>query len=115
MMQDAYAQVLHVYRDAGFAKNPGFTEPEDHLAVELAFMELLCGRAIEALRAGDEAGAERQLRAQLTFLQEHLLNWIERFIGDTMKAAEEGFYFDLAAFTNAYLKADAQALAEVVE
>lgn len=115
MMQDAYAQVLHVYRDAGFAKNPGFTEPEDHLAVELAFMELLCGRAIEALRAGDEAGAERQLRAQLSFLQEHLLNWIERFIGDTMKAAEEGFYFDLAAFTNAYLKADAQALAEVVE
>ena len=54
MMQEAYAEVLHVYRNAGFAKNPGFKEPEDHLAVELAFMALLCGRAAEALRAGDE-------------------------------------------------------------
>ena len=30
MMQEAYAEVLHVYRNAGFAKNPGFKEPEDH-------------------------------------------------------------------------------------
>lgn len=56
MMQDAYAEVLHVYRGAGFAKNPGFKEPEDHLAVELAFMALLCGRAVEALRAGGAGG-----------------------------------------------------------
>lgn len=114
MMQDAYSQVLRVYRDAGFAKNPGFTEPEDHLAVELAFMALLCGRAVEALRAGDEAGAERQLRAQRLFLQDHLLNWIERFIGDMRKAAEDGLYLDLAAFTEAYLKADEAAVAEVL-
>ncbi len=114
MMQNAYSQVLRIYRDAGFAKNPGFTEPEDHLAVELAFMALLCGRAVEALRAGDEAGAERQLRAQRSFLQDHLLNWIERFIGDMRKAAEGGFYLDLAAFTEAYLKADEAAVAEVL-
>lgn len=115
MMQDAYSEVLRVYRGAGFAKNPGFKEPEDHLAVELAFMALLCGRAVEALRAGDEAGAERQLRVQLAFVQEHLLNWIERFAADVRKAAEGGFYFHLATFTEAYLHADAVALADVVE
>lgn len=115
MMQDAYSEVLRVYRGAGFAKNPGFKEPEDHLAVELAFMALLCGRAVEALRAGDEAGAERQLRAQLAFVQEHLLNWIERFAADVRKAAEGGFYFHLATFTEAYLRADAAALTDVVE
>lgn len=115
MMQDAYSEVLHVYRGAGFAKNPGFKEPEDHLAVELAFMALLCGRAVEALRVGDEAGAERQLRTQLAFVQEHLLNWIERFAADVRKAAEGGFYFHLATFTEAYLRADAAALTDVVE
>lgn len=114
MMQDAYAEVLHVYRGAGFAKNPGFKEPEDHLAVELAFMALLCGRAVEALRAGDEAGAERQLRAQREFLSDHLLNWIDRFTSDVRKAAEDGFYFDLATFTEDFLTADAAELAEVL-
>ena len=115
MMQDAYAEVLHVYRAAGFAKDPGFKEPEDHLAVELAFMALLCGRAVEALRAGDGDGAERHLGAQLSFAREHLLNWIDRFCADVRKAAEDGFYFDLATFTEAYLRADEAALAEVVE
>ena len=115
MMQDAYAEVLHVYRDAGFAKDPGFKEPEDHLAVELAFVSLLCGRAVEALRAGDAAGAERHLGAQLAFVREHLLNWIDRFCSDVRKAAEGGFYFDLATFTEAYLRADEAALADVVE
>ena len=114
MMQEAYAEVLHVYRNAGFAKNPGFKEPEDHLAVELAFMALLCGRAVEALRAGDEAGAERQLRAQREFLCDHLLNWIDRFTADVRKAAEDGFYFDLATFTEDFLAADAAELAEVL-
>ena len=114
MMQEAYAEVLHVYRNAGFAKNPGFKEPEDHLAVELAFMALLCGRAVEALRAGDEAGAERRLRAQREFLCDHLLNWIDRFTADVRKAAEDGFYFDLATFTEDFLTADAAELAEVL-
>ena len=114
MMQDAYAEVLHVYRGAGFAQNPGFKEPEDHLAVELAFMALLCGRAVEALRAGDEAGAERQLRAQREFLSDHLLNWIDRFTSDVRKAAGDGFYFDLATFTEDFLTADAAELAEVL-
>ena len=95
MMQEAYAEVLHVYRNAGFAKNPGFKEPEDHLAVELAFMALLCGRAVEALC-------------------DHLLNWIDRFTADVRKAAEDGFYFDLATFTEDFLTADAAELAEVL-
>ena len=115
MMQDAYAEVLHVYRGAGFAKDPGFREPEDHLALELAFVALLCGRAVEALRAGDAAGAERQLGAQLSFVREHLLNWVGRFCADARKAAEGGFYSDLATFTEAFLRADEAALADVVE
>lgn len=52
--------MLHVYRNAGFAKNPGFKEPEDHLAVELAFMALLCDRAVEGAarrRRGGEMSA----------------------------------------------------------
>lgn len=114
MMQEAYSAVLHVYREEGFAKNPDFTEPEDHLAVELSFMAALCDRAVRALRAGDEAGAERALRRQAEFLQQHLLNWVDPFIADMKRADEGGFYERLATFTEAYVRADADAVAEVL-
>lgn len=115
MMQEAYSEVLHVYREAGFAKNPDFTEPEDHLAVELSFMAALCERAVDALHANDEAGAETVLHDQATFLRNHLLNWITPFAADARKAAEGGFYEQLATFTEAFLAADAEALGEVLE
>lgn len=114
MMQDAYSQVLALYRAAEFAKNPAFKEPEDHLAVELAFMVRLCERAVEALRAGDEPAAEAALAEQRAFVRAHLLNWVPAFVRDMKASAESGFYAHLATFTEAYLAADAEALAEVV-
>ena len=115
MMQDAYADVLHVYRAARFEKNPGFTEPEDHLAVELAFMARLGERAVDELRANDADAAEASLAAQRVFLRDHLLNWTDRFAADMESAAGEGFYAHLASFTRAFLVADADELAEVLE
>ena len=115
MMQDAYSEVVRIYRAACFEKNPGFTEPEDHLAVELAFMARLCDRAGEALRAGDEERAEASFVEQRTFSNEHLLNWIERFCKEAQVSAEDGFYAHLAAFTVAYVQADEAAVADVIE
>ena len=115
MMQDAYADVLHVYRAARFEKNPGFTEPEDHLAVELAFMARLGERAADELRANDADAAEASLAAQRAFLRDHLLNWTDRFAADMESAAGEGFCAHLASFTRAFLVADADELAEVLE
>lgn len=115
MMQDAYSEVLQVYRSANFTKNPDFTEPEDHVAVELAFMALLCERAVEALQGGNEEAAERSLAVQRSFLQQHLLNWIAPFARDVRAAAENGFYVHLASFTEVYLCADEQALSEVLD
>ena len=70
MMQDAYAEVLRVCSRRGLlAKNPGFKEPEDHLAVELAFMALLCGRA--ALR-GRRGGGRAPAAAPAGVLSDHL-------------------------------------------
>lgn len=115
MMQEAYAQVRTLYHAARFAKDPGFPEPEDHLAVELAFMARLCEQAVEALRVGDEPAAEAALAGQRAFVQDHLLNWVSPFARDMRASAESGFYAHLAAFTEAYLTADAEALDEVVE
>ena len=71
-------------------------------------------RAVEALRAGDEPAAEAALAEQRAFVRAHLLNWVPAFVRDMKASAESGFYAHLATFTEAYLAADAEALAEVV-
>ena len=114
MMQDAYSQVVSTYREERLAKNPAFPEPEDHVAVELAFMKSLSDRTLNALECGEGKEAERLIGEQQTFLREHLLAWIGLFAADVKMSAEDGLYWHLAAFTEQFLKADAAALAEVL-
>lgn len=114
MMQDAYAQVVHVYREQHLAKDKGFTEPEDHIAVELAFMATLSERTATFLREGLEEAAEETVRQQITFAQNHLLNWIDRFCIDLAAAAPGTFYEHIAQFTNLFVHEDVALLAEIV-
>lgn len=113
MMQDAFVEVKHEYRRCGWEKNPAFPEPEDHLAVELLFMARCCTAAAEALRAHDEQAAEASLVVQKTFIDAHLLNWIERFAEDARRASE-GFYHHAASLLVAFVKADRSIVEEVL-
>ena len=115
MMQEAHGQVVRVLREQQLAKDPAFKEPEDHLAVELAFMATLADRAAALLREGDEAAATEAVAQQRDFLQEHLLNWVDRFCVDLKTAVGEGFYAHLAQFTAAFLADDGQLLDEMLE
>lgn len=113
MMQEAYAQVVHAYRDQHLAKDVSFTEPEDHLAVELAFMSTLAQRAATFLREGYEDAATETLAQQLAFAREHLLNWLDRFCAD-LRTAAPGFYESLADFTLGFVTQDAEVIAEML-
>lgn len=115
MMQDAYAQVLHVYREQHLAKDKSFTEPEDHIAVELAFMATLSDRAATFLREGLGEAAEETVRQQIAFAQNHLLNWIDRFCADLAAAAPTTFYEAIATFTRLFVQEDVALLGEIVE
>lgn len=114
LMQEAYAQVVRTYREQHLAKDSSFSEPEDHLAVELSFMATLADRTAAFLREGHEEAAEETLTRQLSFAEEHLLNWIDRFCID-LAAAAPGFYGALADFTIGFVRADAAAIAEMLD
>lgn len=114
LMQEAYAQVVRTYREQHLAKDSSFSEPEDHLAVEFSFMATLADRTAAFLREGHEEAAEETLTRQLSFAEEHLLNWIDRFCID-LAAAAPGFYGALADFTIGFVRADAAAIAEMLD
>lgn len=115
LMQDAYGETKKVYRENGLVKDGSFTEPEDHLAVQLSFMKALCDRACAALEDRDEDEAAAALGRQRAFLDSHLLNWVGRFADDVCVAAQDGFYVHLARFTARFLELDREVLNDVLD
>ncbi len=71
LMQDARTEILALFRASGLEKDPSFKDAEDHIALELEFMQLLALRCAEALRAGNGDDALALVRSQATFLDEH--------------------------------------------
>ena len=115
MMQEAYSQVTSLYRSLSLRKDEKFTEPEDHLSVECAFMSIMARTAAEALENGDEKTATRAVEQQHAFLNEHLLNWTPRFCADLRKGTEGGFYYHAADFSERFFAIDADMLGEMLD
>lgn len=114
MMQEARAEVLKTMRDSNI-KRGSWTEGEDHLALELEFVQRITMRAVEALRSGDEDTAVEELEKQRTFVNEHLLNWVPMLVTDMKKFAKTDFYQGLAVLTEGFLEEDAALLDELLD
>ncbi len=114
LMQEARAEVLETLRENGL-KSGKWNEGEDHIGLELEFMQRLSIRAKEALAEGDEDGAIEQLRRSREFMEEHLLNWMPMLCADMHKFSRTKFYQGLATLSLAYVEEDATLLDEMLE
>ena len=90
MMQDAYAQVRIFITPCALRKPPTSRSPRTIWPWSWRSWRA-CDVAVDAFE-GDAAAAETALSAQLSFLRDHLLNWIDRFVVDAKKADDGGFY-----------------------
>ena len=114
LMQGARDDVLVIYRAAGVDKQDSWKDGEDHIALELEFMQILGNRALEALEAGDEGKAADILAQQRSFLEGHLLAWFPMMAADMEKFSKTKFYQGLASLTAGFLRTDAEFLADVL-
>lgn len=114
MMQEARAEVLKVFRE-NHLKRDRWTEGEDHVSIEFEFMQRMALRTAEALERGDEDEAVAELRTQLSFIDEHLLNWIPMFVTDIMQFSQTSFYKGLGKLTLGYLETDRDLVQELLE
>ena len=115
MMQAYRDEVLKTYWSFGVDKTKEFTEPEDHIAVELSFLMYLCGKAIEALKGGDTKEAARYIQAQKDFLEQHLAKWFPKLLRDILKTARTPFYKAIAVLTNEYIEMDISATEDLLQ
>jgi TorA maturation chaperone TorD len=114
LMQDARDEVLAIYRSAGLGKQPSWKEGEDHIALEMEFMQILCQRAVEALKKADEDGAWTLFTSQLDFLSDHLAAWVPMMTADMKRFAKTEFYQGLARLTEGFLETDVEFLEDLV-
>ena len=114
LMQAARDEVLAIYRSEGLGKQANWREGEDHLAVELEFMRILCERCADALAQGDEGEALRILSTQRNFLSDHLISWTPMLTSDLRKFAKTGTYQGLALLTDGFLSVEAELLDDLL-
>jgi TorA maturation chaperone TorD len=114
LMQDARDEVLAVYRSAGLEKKPSWKEGEDHISLEMEYLQVLCQRTIDALREGDEDAAYAQLLNQRNFLVDHLAAWVPMMTADMKRFAKTDLYQGLAYLTEGFLETDVEFLEDVL-
>ncbi|MFC1901695.1 molecular chaperone [Chloroflexota bacterium] len=115
MMQYARDEVLRTYWSFGVDKKKEFTEPEDHIAVELGFIMYLCEKTIEALNNGDAEEARRYLQGQKDFLEKHLIKWLPKLVEDILNTGQTPFYKAIAVLTRTYIEMDLSATEDLLE
>jgi TorA maturation chaperone TorD len=112
LMQDARDEVLALIRSEGFDKSATWKETEDHIGLELEFMQRLAERLTEALRTGDEEKSISLITTQCNFLTDHLATWTPRFTQDVRQFAQTDFYQGLAYLTDGFLQVDEKFLSD---
>lgn len=114
LMQEARDEVLAIYRSQGLDKLDSWKEGEDHVAMELEFIKVLCERTRRALENGNEELAALLLTTQLNFLRDHLVSWTPMMTADILKFAQTDLYRGLAFLTDGFLEADKEFLRDVL-
>lgn len=114
LMQEARAEVLATLRENELVRG-NWNEAEDHIALELEFMQRLSLRAADALSDDAEDEAIAYLRTSYDFLENHLLNWVPMLVADMRMHARTLFYQGLAQLTLGSLQEDEAVLRELLD
>lgn len=114
LVQNARDDVLAAYRKAGLGKAPDWKDNDDHIALELDYMQILCTRAAEALGSGDENTAVELFADQRAFLREHLLAWVPMFTSDIRRFAQTEMCQGLSWLTDGFLQVEDELLANLL-
>lgn len=114
LMQEARAEVLATLRENEL-KRGAWNEAEDHIALELEFMQRMALRCAEALADNAEDEATAYVRTSYEFLQNHLLNWVPMLVTDMRMHARTLFYQGLGQLTLGTLEEDEAVLRELLD
>lgn len=79
VMGETTLDAKKAYREIGlYARNAG-REPEDHIAIELEYLEEIQKKCLVSLELADNVEVVRMVRLERDFLENHLMRWVPEF------------------------------------
>lgn len=114
--QEPWEKVFAFYNIRSFKKPKDCRECEDHIAVELLFMQQMCELIVRLYNAGKLNNIEAALKEQFEFINEHLIKWIFKFADLTIakeKNADIPLYLASAKILKGFVFEDSKLLGSI--
>lgn len=115
LMQEARDEIIRAYAEAGLVLSKDWKDPEDHIALELEYMQIMSRRAKEALEASNDDEALELLGKQKAFLLRHIVSWVPMMTSDMRRFAKTNLYQGLSFVTEGFLEQDREFLNALVQ
>ena len=115
LMQDARDEVLAVYRANLLKKGEEWNDCEDHIALELEFMQVMSERTAKALKEGKEDEAVEMLKTQRAFVGQHLANWVPMFVSDIKYFSQTDLYIGAGGLLLGFVQTEVEALDDLLD
>ncbi len=96
MFQEKTLEVRNWYRRFGLQSEKLYSEPDDHIGLELAFLAHLAKLGVQAIDEEDQEQFVALLDAQRNFMSEHILRWAPRFCEKVIAGAKTDLYRGMA-------------------
>ena len=115
LMQDARDEVLAIYRANLLKKGEEWNDCEDHIALELEFMQVMSERTAKALKEGKEDEAVEMLKTQRAFVGQHLANWVPMFVSDIKYFSQTDLYIGAGGLLLGFVQTEVEALDDLLD
>ena len=115
LMQDARDEVLAIYRANLLKKGEEWNDCEDHIALELEFMQVMSERTAKALKEGKEDEAVELLKTQRAFVGQHLANWVPMFVSDIKYFSQTDLYIGAGELLLGFVQTEVEALDDLLD
>ena len=115
LMQDARDEVLAIYRANLLKKGEEWNDCEDHIALELEFMQVMSERTAKALKEGKEDEAVEMLKTQRAFVGQHLANWAPMFVSDIKYFSQTDLYIGAGELLLGFVQTEVEALDDLLD
>jgi len=103
---EVLAQLRGVYNDYRLEPTGAVADTLDHVSIELEVMSALCARESEARSSENETQTVITLKHERSFLEDHLMVWLPRFVERIAVAETVPFYATLGPALMSFIHHD---------
>ena len=115
LFQESTLDVREFYHQAGLKLQAEKQFPDDHIGAMMDFLAHLSTETYERFADGEDAKVSALIATQRSFIEKHLLHWLNKFSDQVAEKDDQGFYAAFAQGMQRTVNDDYAMLAKALE